>query len=151
MSTVSLTGNDTIVINNRNLTDFSDGDVADLTFPNDIAKVKTGKNGNSIFAIDETGRQCELKLRVMRGSSDDKFLNNLMVQQLANFAGTVLMIGTFTKKIGDGSGNITSDSYVLGGGVFTKPVSAKMNVEGDTNQSICEYMLKFTNAPRALG
>lgn len=151
MSTVSLTGNDTLVLNNRNLTDFADADVADLTFPNDIAKVKTGKNGNSIFALDETGRQAELKLRVMRGSADDQFLNNLLVIQLANFAGTVLLIGTFTKKIGDGKGNITNDTYVLGGGVFTKQIAAKSNVEGNTDQSICEYMIKFTNAPRAIG
>lgn len=150
MSTVSLSGNDSVVINNRVFADFADGDIVDLTFPNDIAQVKTGKNGNSIYALNETGKQAEMKLRVMRGSSDDKFLNNLLVQQQANFAGTILLIGQFVKKIGDGLGNITSDTYILGGGVFTKVPEAKSNVEGNTDQSIVLYTLKWTNAPRAI-
>lgn len=150
MPTISLSGADTISINNRTIVDLADTDVVDLTFPSDIAQVKTGKNGNSIYGLNETGKQCEVKIRVIRGSSDDKFFNNLLVQQQANFAGTILMIGEFIKKIGDGAGNITSDTYVMSGGVFTKQVSGKSNVEGDTNQSVSEYMTKWSNAPRAL-
>ena len=44
MSTVSMSGSDTLMINNRVLADLADGDCATLTFPNDIATVKTGKN-----------------------------------------------------------------------------------------------------------
>lgn len=150
MSTIALSGADTIVLNNRTLADLADGDCVALTFPNDIAQVKTGKNGNSIYGLNESGKQCEVKVRVVRGSSDDKFLNGLLVQQQANFAGTVLMIGNFIKKLGDGQGNITSDTYVMSGGVFTKQVEGKMNVEGDTEQSIAIYMIKFSNAPRAI-
>jgi|SRR6185312_964570 len=150
MSTVALSGSDTIQLNNRVLTDLADQNCVELTFPNDIAQVKTGKNGNSIYALNETGKQCELKIRIIRGSSDDQYLNNLLIQQQNNFAGTVLNSGTFIKKIGDGQGNIGSDTYVLGGGVFTKQVEGKMNVEGDTEQSISMYMMKFSNAPRAI-
>jgi len=64
--------------------------------------------------------------------------------------GTVLAFGQFIKKIGDGAGNILSDTYVMSGGVFTKPVEAKTNVEGETDQSIALYTMKFANAPRAL-
>jgi hypothetical protein len=150
MSTAALSGNDSVVLNNRIFSDFGEGTVVELTFPTEIAQVKTGKNGNSIYALNETGKQCELKMRPLRGSSDDIFLNNLLIQQQANFAGTVLMQGQFVKKIGDGQGNITSDTYILSGGVFVKQVEAKSNVEGDTEQCISIYMLKFSNAPRAL-
>jgi hypothetical protein len=150
MGSIALSGNDTISINNVVLVGLADGNCVEMTFPNDIANVKTGKNGNSIYGLNESGKQCEVKLRVVRGSGDDKFLNNLLAQQQANFAGTVLMIGQFIKKIGDGSGNITSDTYIMSGGVFTKIPEAKSNVEGETEQSISMYTLKFSNAPRVL-
>jgi hypothetical protein len=150
MSTVTMSGNDTIMINNRILADLPDGDVAVLTFPNDIANVKTGKNGNSIFSLNESGRQADLVLRVMRGSADDKYLNGLLTQQLANFAGTVLLNGEFIKLLGDGQGNITRDTYITGGGVFVKRVEAKSNVEGDIEQNIATYRIKYTNAPRVM-
>lgn len=150
MSAVALSGSDTINLNNQVLSDLADGNCVELTFPNDIANVKTGKNGNSIYGLNESGKQCEVKLRVLRGSTDDKFLNNLLVQQQANFAGTVLLIGQFIKKIGDGQGNITSDTYIMSGGVFVKQVEGKTNVEGETDQSIAMYTIRFSNAPRAL-
>ena len=150
MSTTALSGNDTVIINNRLLADFAEGNVVELTFPSDIAQVKTGKNGNSIYSLNTTGLQCEVKLRLMRGSSDDVFMNNLLVNQNNNFAGTVLMIGQFIKKIGDGAGNITSDSYFLSGGIFSKQVEATSNVEGDASQSVAVYMMKFSNSPRSL-
>lgn len=147
---VALSGSDSIILNGRVLVDLADQNCVELTFPTDIAQVKTGKNGNSIYGLNETGKQCEVKVRVLRGSSDDQFLNNLLIQQQANFAGTILMIGQFIKKIGDGQGNITSDTYIMSGGVFTKQVEGKMNVEGDTEQSVSIYMIKFSNAPRAI-
>jgi hypothetical protein len=150
MSSVALSGNDTAMLNGRVIADHADADFVALTFPNDIAQVKTGKNGNSIYALNETGRQCELVLRVVRGSADDKFLNNLLVQQQANFAGTVLMFGEFIKLVGDGAGNIARDTYILGGGIFTKRTEAKSNAEGDTEQSVAIYRMKFSNAPRVI-
>jgi hypothetical protein len=145
-----MSGDDTIVINNRVFTDLADGDVVNLTFPNDIANIKTGKNGNSIYGFNATGKQCEVKIRVIRGSADDKFLNGLLVSQQGNFAGFPLMIGEFIKKIGDGAGKILSDTYIMSGGVFTKIPEAKSNAEGDTEQSVSVYTLKFSNSPRVI-
>lgn len=150
MPTIAMSGNDTLSINNHVFADFADQNVAELTFPNDIAQVKTGKNGNSIYSLNETGKQCELKIRLIRGSTDDKFMNNLLVQQNLNFAGFPLMIGELVKKLGDGQANILSDAFILSGGVFTKQVEVKTNVEGDTEQSVAMYTMKFSNAPRAL-
>ena len=150
MSKVTLSGSDTVVLNNQPLSDFADGNVVELTFPNDIANVKTGKNQNAIFGFNASGIQAECKLRIIRGGNDDKFLNNLLAQQNANFAGTVLLTGTFIKKLGDGAGNIGSDTYILSGGIFQKIPEGKSNVEGETDQSVAMYSLKFSNAARVL-
>jgi len=150
MALAALSGNDTVIVNNRVFSDFADGNIVELTFPSDIAQVKTGKNGNSIYGLNTTGQQCEVKVRLIRGSSDDQFLNNLLVNQQQNFAGFSLMIGEFIKKIGDGAGNITSDTYILSGGIFQKQVEATSNVEGDSAQSVSVYMMKFSNSPRAI-
>lgn len=150
MSTVAMSGSDTIKIQGRIFADLADGDCVALTFPNDIAQVKTGKNGNSIYGLNESGKQCELAVRLVRGSDDDKFMNNLLAIQQANFAGFVLLVGEFVKRIGDGQGNIGSDTYITSGGVFVKLVEAKNNVEGDTEQSISIYHMKFSNSPRVI-
>lgn len=150
MPTVSLTGNDTITISGRTLADFGDGDIATLTFPNELMAVKTGKNGNSIYAFNETGKQAEVTLRLLRNSSDDKFLNNRLSIMRLNPAGFVLLAGTFVKRVGNGLGFIQNDTYILSGGVFTRNVDASSNVEGNTDQAIAIYTLMFTNAPRQL-
>ena len=150
MATVALSGDDTIMINNQVLNDLADGNCVELTFPDDIANVKTGKNGNSIYGLNETGKRCEVKIRVVRGSTDDKFLNALLSQQQANFAGWSLALGEFIKRLGNGEGAITSDIYILSGGIFTKKVEGKTNVDGESEQSVAIYTMQFSNAPRVL-
>jgi hypothetical protein len=54
------------------------------------------------------------------------------------------------KRIGDGKGNVTSDTYIMSDGIFTKEIEAKSNVEGDTAQSVSVYIIKFANSPRAI-
>jgi len=148
---VAMTGADTVKINNRILSDFAEADCVKLTYPNEIANVKTGKNGNSIYGFNESGKQCELELRLIRGSDDDKFMNNLLAAQQNNFAGFTLMIGEFVKRIGDGQGNVLSDTYIMSGGIFSNQPEAKSNVEGDVEQSVTIWKLKFSNAPRVIG
>lgn len=150
MSQSSLTGSDTIKINGRILTAFGDGDVANLEYPNDIATVKTGKDGNSVMAPNASGAQADLTLRLLRGSNDDKFMNGLLTQQTADFASMVLIDGLFVKRVGDGRGNVSQDAIVASAGVFSKNVAAKSNVEGDTDQSLAIYTLKFANAARVI-
>jgi hypothetical protein len=150
MAKIALTGSDTVTINNQPLSDFGDGNVVELTFPNPIANVKTGKNGNALFGFNASGVQAEVKLRLIRGGNDDKFLMNLLAQENANFAGTVLLTGTFIKKLGDGAGNITSDTYILAAGIFEKIPEGKSNVEGETEQSVSMYSMKFASAVRVI-
>ena len=150
MPTVSLTGRDTVKINGRVLNDFADGDNAHLTFPNDLVVIKTGKNGNSIYGFKNDGRQAELVLRVLRGSGDDKFLNNLLALMKNDPPAFVLMTGEFVKGVGDGAGNVTGDTYVMSGGVFKKQTEVIENADGNTDQAIAIYTLAFSNAPRSI-
>ena len=151
MSVTALTGNDTIKINDRIMNDFADGNVAELTFPNDLMNLKTGKNGNSIFAFNYSGRQCEMTLRVLRGSADDKFLNNLLALQKNDPAAFSLMQGEFIKQIGNGAGGLTQDIYILSAGAFKKQPDVKDNADGDTEQSVAIYTMIWANAPRTIG
>lgn len=150
MSSIALSGNDTLIIQDRILSDLADGDVGVLAFEGEVATVKTGKNGNAIYSLNENGKVASMTLRLIRGSADDRWLNGLFAQQQLDFAGFTLLNGQLIKKIGDGVGNIKSDTYILQGGVFTKSVDAKSNVEGDSEQSVSIYTIKFSGAPRAI-
>lgn len=150
MATQSLTGADTISIDGIPLVDLGDGDVGALTYPNELVGVTTGKNGNSIFALNETGDQADLVLRVLRGSNDDKTLNSRLATMKTDFSAFVTITSQVIKKIGDGQGNISNDIYDLSGGVFLKRVETTSNVEGNTDQSLSIYTIKFTNSPRSI-
>jgi hypothetical protein len=151
MSTTALTGKDTIQINGRILNDFADGDVAKLSFPNKLVEVKTGKNGNSIYAFNYTGRQAEMELRILRGSSDDKFLNNLLSLFTYDPSAFTLLTGTFSKNVGDGIGGYSVVTYIMSGGAFQKQVDVLENADGSTDQAVAVYSLIFSNAPSAIG
>lgn len=149
MSEVSLTGNDTIQIIGRTFSSFADGDVAKLTFPNDLVNMVTGKGGNTIYNLNATGQQVDFELRLLRGSADDRFLNALLVLMLQDLPSFVLMPGYFVKRVGNGLGGVRKDTYLLTGGVFVKAVDASENVAGGTDPAIALYRLKFSNGQRA--
>lgn len=151
MNSVSLTGSDVIKINNRVFSDLADGDAVTVTFPNDIAALKTGKNGNAIYAKNETGNQVDVVIRVLRGSNDDRYLNNEINMLKNDFSAYILLNAEFIKKVGDGQGNITNDTYLLTGGIPSKQVEAKTSAESDTEQSVSIYNLKFAVCERTLG
>lgn len=148
--TIALTGNDSIIIDGLPLVDLANGDVGTLTFPNDITSATTGKNGNSIIALNETGKIAELSLRVLRGSSDDKTLNSKFKTMEADLPSFTLLTGSIVKRIGDGISNVVEDTYALSGGTFSKRVETTSNVEGDIEQGVSVYNIRFTNSSRNL-
>lgn len=150
MPAVSLTGADTIQIDSRVLNDLADQDAVKLTFPNDIAAVKASKNGNTIFAFNETGRLVEVELRVLLGSADDKYLNSRLQEMKNDFSGFILVNASFSKRVGDGAGNMSTVVYQCTGGVFKKQVEAKTSTEGDTEQSVAVYMINFGNSGKSI-
>ena len=79
MPTMILTGRDTLTINGRNIVDYADGTYINLSHPNQLMTVTTGKNGATIFAKNEQGVNAQLELRVLRGSSDDRWLSGKLI------------------------------------------------------------------------
>lgn len=151
MSTYALTGNDTVILNERVIKDMADGSIVEISYQNDRVGVTTGKNDNTVFAEDRTGSNAVLTLRVIRGSADDRWLNGLSIQQNRDLPSFTLLRGAFTKRVGDGYGSITYDNYVLIGGVFQRYPDIQENLQGETEQGSTVYQIIFAKAERALG
>jgi len=148
-STVTFTGKDTVKINGRIFNDLADSPSA-LTFPNELVTVKIGKNGNSIYAFNESGRQCDMLLKLVRGSSDDRFLNTQLSLMKADFTSFVMLTGEVsrrtTEKINDVLGTTREDIYILSGGVFYKEVE----IGEKDDVAVANWRIRFTSAPRAI-
>lgn len=147
---VSLTGNDVITLNGRVFHDFANGDVIKLDFAGELVKVQASKDGNVIYGLSTEGRTATLSLRLLMGSSDDRYLNSLLASQVSDLSGFILIVGSFVKRVGDGAGNITNVIYNTLGGVIEKFPSAKSNTLGETEQSVSEWVLRFGSNTRAI-
>ena len=149
MSTYTLTGDDVVILNDLPLNDFPDGDIATLDLPNNLMEISTGKDGNTIFALDEAGNNATLTVRVLMSSNDDKRLNGL-IPPSDGFARYVLLTGSVVKQVGNGAGDVSYNTYLLSGGMVQKKPAIKANVNGDTQQAVVEYTIQFANAARAI-
>ena len=150
MSVYSLTGNDNFILNDRVINELSDGSTIEIAYQNDRVGVSTGKNGNTVFAENKTGLNAVATLRVIRGGKDDKYLNSLSIQQNKDLPSFSLMNGSFTKRVGDGTGSVKFDNYVLLGGVFQRFPDVQENLVGETEQGTVVYTIIFAKAERAL-
>lgn len=150
MTTYNITSDDTITLWNRVFNDFADGDVSIITFPNDIVTMKTGKSQNTIYSKNEPGNNATAVLRLIRGGTDDQFLQGKIAAMQQDFVAQELATGEFVKRMGDGQGNVARDVYTMLGGVITRQVDGKENVEGDTSQGVAVYNLSFAKAVRSI-
>lgn len=147
MSTIAISGNDSLQIDGRIITDFADQDISKVSFPNDIGMMKVSKNQNAIYALNPTGAVVDMELRLIRSSGDDKYMNSRLQEWISNPAVFILLFSVFTKRIGTGDGTITSDVYQMNGGIFKKIPEAKSNAEGDVDQSVVIYnMMMILNS-----
>lgn len=151
MAIFTVTSNDTLTLNGHVFNDMALDDVTVISFPNELITRKTGKNGNTIFAQNASGQNADLTLRVNRGSTDDQFMQQLISTAPTDFPSTQLFTGTFVKRLGDGQGNVVSDTYNMSGGVISKQVEGKENVSGDVTQGEAVYLIKFAAAARSIG
>lgn len=151
MATTTVTGNAVATLFDRNLVDMADGDNFSITFPNDLMAVTTGKNGNTIFAKNETGNVANVVVRINRSSSDDRFLAGKLAEMERDPATFTLAEGEFVIRSGDGQGNVFNDIYTLQGGVFVRKVDGKENLNGDTEQAVSVYNMTFARASRSIG
>lgn len=150
MSLFTITADDTLVLNNRVLNDFAYDDVSAITFPNEKVKSRTGKNKNTIFAKDETGQNANMEIHLVKGSSDDVFMQKIINDSDRDFAATQLLNGRFVKRLGDGQGNVVNEVYNLRGGMIVKNPESKENVSGDTAQAVSVYRVIFATAVRSI-
>jgi hypothetical protein len=150
MDQVALCGTDTIIINNIVQSGLGDADAGLLEFPNDVANIKKGKEGNMIAALNQLGTLGELTLRYLRGTADDKTMNSIVANFISNPSGFVMMTGEFIKKVGDGTGKVISDNYIASSGVPMRLPNVKSNAEGDPDQGIAVYKIKFGKVARII-
>ena len=150
MATYALTGADDLFINDYQFTEFTDNNTITITFPNEKVGISTGKNANTVFATNEQGRNVQVELRILAGGKDDAFLNGLSIQQDRDLPSFTLMNGSFSKRVGNGSGNVKRINYTLLGGTFRQNVDAQENLTGDTEQGTALYRLTFAQGARAI-
>lgn len=148
--TDSYTAQDTIVCTDLDgewiLSDFGNGTVAELVAPNEASSTTTGYNGNSLAAHNEPGRQRECTLRIVKGSRDDKRLKksyNLWRDRDLRFKPFSM---SFTKTLGHGDGTLTKDTTECYFGIPAGQPTKAMNTEGDTEQLVSVYMIRFGNS-----
>ena len=141
----SISGKDSLQLDTRIFSDFADGQAIKVAFSNEKAKVKRGKNGNVIFGKDESGEQGELEVRVLIGSTDHKWLQSRMTEQDLDFSAFILLTGVFSKRVGDGKGNLSTIVYQCSGGVFSKNVDAMSSADGEPDQSVAMFKIVFGN------
>lgn len=151
MSTFALTGNDTVMLNERVIKDMADGSIVEIAYQNDRVGVTTGKNDNTVYSENRTGSNAVLTLRVIRGSADDRWLNGLSIEQNKDLPSFSLLRGAFTKRVGNGYGVITYDNYILIGGAFQRYPDTQENLQGETEQGTTVYTIIFSKAERSLG
>lgn len=150
MATFTVTSDDTLTLNNHVFVDQAFGDVSRVTIPNELVNMKTGKNGNTVFAGNASGFNGDLELRLLRGSADDQFMQGLVLTPTSSLPAQTFLSGTFVKTLGDGQGNVVHDTYTLSGGIIAKVPDGRENVEGDTEQAVVSYKVKFANVGRAI-
>lgn len=143
--TVSLSGDDTIQINNQVLSTLANQDPGHVTFPNELAAVEQGKNGTTIYAQNPMGNVADLMIRLLLAGIDDQYINSLLQEQQTAFSDFRLMTCLFNKRVGDGNGNILTVQYQLSGGVFSKGVEVMTSARGDVNQSVAVWPIRFGN------
>lgn len=145
----AFTANDIIEVDDELVTALANGDCAIITYPNDKMGMVTGKGGNTVGAHNEMGREADLVLRVVRGSPDDKRLNSRIIEWESRSENFKPITATFTKVIVV-DGGIANEVTTLKFGLPTKGVETRENVEGDTEQVIAIYNIRFGDSKRAL-
>ena len=150
MATYALTGNDDLILNDVSIDEFTDNSTIRITFPNEKVGISTGKNDNTVFATNTQGKNVQVELRILAGGKADAFLNGLSIQQDRDLPSFTLMNGSFSKRVGDGKGNVRRINYTLLGGTFRQNVDAQENLTGDTEQGTALYRMTFAQGARAI-
>ena len=142
--------NDSIILFDRVLNDVADGEVFNITYPEDRGTLKVGKNGNSIFSRSAQGVKTSLILRLLKASPDDEFLNAKVTDQQNN-PNFLSINGSTDKLFSDGKGNAKHEIFELEDGVFIKSPETLSDADGtNTDQAVAIYTMEFSSTERKL-
>ena len=142
----TLTGEDSLVVDNQVLEDLANGDCVNIEFSNDIVSITKGKNGNTIYSFNSQGEIVNVSLRCILNGKTDKYLNNKYLQYKNSPTTFTLMNATFTKRTGDGKGNQTKKIFNLTGGVVSRPANVVDSTDGNVESAVAVYNLQFASS-----
>jgi hypothetical protein len=150
MGATTLIGHGVFILDGTILTDVADGDYFTMVFDADLMNMKVSKDGNAIYAINETGNIAKCTYRIQLGSGTDSGLNSKLQAMKADPAGFALMAGSYSVRVGDGMGKTKDVVYQVSNGIFKRWPSAKVNSEGDTEQAVAVWTIDFLNQSRSI-
>lgn len=144
------TGNDSIEIDGKLINDCANGKVVEVRFPNNISNSDKGKDNNSMITYIANGDICEVTIRVLVGGKTDQYLNLRKAQWKKDSPSFVRLEGKFVKRVGDGTGSTKKITYNLKNGVFMKHVETETDTNGDIEQTVAVYQIRFTEGDRTI-
>lgn len=143
MSRVTVsTDSSTLILNNRAITAFGEGDYITLTPANAASSHVNSAGGGVTISGRIDSDVYDLLVRVQKYSSDDVYLNGLL-----NSEDVVLLEGSLKESYtADGTAGV--ESWNLdGGSLTTQPTQTKNNTDGN---ALMEYTMRFRSARRSL-
>ena len=143
MTIETLAGSDSLVLDNELILDGADADCITLDYPNDMANIYIGKNDNIMITPNAQGGITDVNLRVCINGKTDKYLTNKLSQFKNDPASFQLINGIFTKRTGDGNGNLTKKIYNLSAGVIVKRSGAVDSTVGNVESIVSIWNLRF--------
>lgn len=154
-----VTGNDIVQIGLSasaltTITSFADGDYARVTFPNDIMNFTIGKNRNMLAAYNAMGTLAELELRLLRGSKEDKFLQDQFPTFTSDSLSFSFIFAKVIKNLGVSNEGATAstieETYTLNNGIISKAPEIISNVSGSTDQGVVVWQVRFAEFTRTV-
>lgn len=136
------------------ITSFADGDYARVTFPNDIMNFTIGKNRNMIAAYNAMGTLAEMELRLLRGSKEDKFLQDRFPDFTSDQLSFDFIFAKIIKNLGKSNGGATvsaiEEIYTFNNGIISKAPEIISNVSGSTDQGVVVWQIRFAEFKRTV-
>ena len=154
-----VTGNDIVQIGLSasaltTITSFADGDYARVTFPNDIMNFTIGKHRNMLAAYNAMGTLAELELRLLRGSKEDKFLQDQFPTFASDSLSFSFIFAKVIKNLGVSNEGATAstieETYTLNNGIIAKAPEIISNVSGSTDQGVVVWQVRFAEFTRTV-
>lgn len=144
------TGSDVLELDGNLVNDGANGKVVEVRFPNNISNSEVGKDGNGIVSYISNGQIAEVTIRVLIANKTDQYLSLRKDQFINDSASYVAIKGKFSKRVGDGNGNIKTVTWDLQGGVLQKNIEGEEDTGGDLEQAVAVYNLRFTRGTRTI-